>query len=44
MLALENGGIPESILAVARQTPPEEMHYVSAKQMRALGIVKSILE
>ena len=44
MLALEKGGIPESILAVARQTPPEEMHYVSAKQMRALGIVKSILE
>lgn len=44
MLALREGGIPESILAVASRTPPEDMHYVSAQQMKSLGIVASILE
>lgn len=44
MLALKEGGIPESILAVARRTPPKEMHYVSATQMKSLGIVKALLD
>jgi len=44
MAALKQGGIPESVLEVARRTPPEDMHYVSAAQMKSFGIVKIILE
>lgn len=44
MLALKRGGIPESILAIARRTPPEDMYYVSAAQMKSFGIVTNILE
>lgn len=41
--ALRAGGIPESILAVAMQTPPDHMYYVSAERLRHYGVVKQIL-
>lgn len=44
MQELRRSGIPESVLTIAERTPPEQMHYVSAEQMRVIGLVKTILE
>ncbi len=40
---LRAGGIPESILSMAVQTPPGHMYYVSPERLRHYGVVKQIL-
>ena len=44
MSELRRGGIPESILAVAEKTPPQQMHYVSAQRMHELGVVNAVMQ
>lgn len=44
MQQLARSGIPDAVLEMARRTPPEDMFYVTAEQMKSFGIVKRIIK
>lgn len=44
MSELRKSGIPNNVLAIAEKTPPNDMYYVSAKDMYRYGIVKKLLK
>jgi hypothetical protein len=41
---LRSHGIPEDILVFAKETPPEEMHWISSGELQARGVVTQITD